>query len=79
MGNQELVRRSGGSELESPDFFKEVGSGEKDVLGMTCVTMGPEAARRTRKLFEGTSTPSNPEQSTTAIICHHPEAKCFNA
>jgi len=34
------------------DFFKPVSSGVKDVLGLSCVTVGAEASVRTRKLFE---------------------------
>ena len=34
------------------DFFKPVGSGEKDVIGMSCVTVGSEVSKRTRDLFE---------------------------
>ncbi|HEX7009682.1 MAG TPA: vitamin B12 dependent-methionine synthase activation domain-containing protein, partial [Phycisphaeraceae bacterium] len=34
------------------DFFRSVESGQRDVIGMSCVTMGPEASRRTRALFE---------------------------
>ena len=34
------------------DFFKSVESGERDVLGLSCVTMGSEATVRTRRLFD---------------------------
>ncbi len=34
------------------DFFKPVDSGEKDVIGMSCVTVGAEVSKRTRDLFE---------------------------
>jgi 5-methyltetrahydrofolate--homocysteine methyltransferase len=34
------------------DFFRPVESGEKDVLGMSCVTMGSEVTKRARKLFD---------------------------
>ena len=34
------------------DFFRSVDSGEKDVLALTCVTMGPEASARAKQLFE---------------------------
>ncbi|HEY3117131.1 MAG TPA: vitamin B12 dependent-methionine synthase activation domain-containing protein, partial [Chloroflexota bacterium] len=156
-------RQQGKRRLCIADYFRPVGSGEKDVLGAFCVTMGAEATRRTRALFEtnqyteylylhglsvqcaealaelwhqrmrqemgidGDDAPTlrelfaqkfrggrysfgypacpnledeeklfhllqperigckltenwqiEPEQSTTAIICHHPEAKYFN-
>jgi len=157
-------RQEGRRRLCIADFFRPVGSSEKDVLGLFCVTMGPEATRRTRALFaaneyteylylhgfsvsctealaelwhkrmrqelgiDGEDAPTvralfaqkfhggrysfgypacpemsdeeklfgllrperigcvltenyqiDPEQSTTAIVCHHPEAKYFNA
>ncbi|MCA9307707.1 MAG: hypothetical protein KDA16_14350, partial [Phycisphaerales bacterium] len=34
------------------DFFRTVDSGEMDVLGLHCVTMGEEVSRRARELFE---------------------------
>jgi len=34
------------------DFFAPVNSGEKDVIGMSCVTVGAEVSKRTRDLFE---------------------------
>ena len=34
------------------DFFHGTNSGVKDVLGLMCVTMGPEVSRRARALFE---------------------------
>src|SRR5690606_28612170 len=33
------------------DFFRDVESGEKDVIGLSLVTMGPEATKLTRKLY----------------------------
>jgi len=157
-------RQQGRRHLCITDFFRPVECGERDVLGAFCVTMGAEATRRTRELFEanrytdylylhglsvqcaealaelwhqrmrqemgidGEDAPTlrglfaqrfhggrysfgypacpnledeerlfrllgperigchltenwqiEPEQSTTAIICHHPEAKYFNA
>ena len=34
------------------DFFKSVDTGEKDVIGLSCVTMGPHASVITKELFE---------------------------
>ena len=34
------------------DFFKPQNDGEKDVIGMSCVTVGSEVSKRTRSLFE---------------------------
>lgn len=34
------------------DFFKSVDSGQKDVLGLTCVTMGEEVSNLAKKLFD---------------------------
>ena len=34
------------------DFFKPVKSGEKDVIGMSCVTVGSEVSKHTRDLFD---------------------------
>ena len=33
------------------DFFKSIDSGERDVLGLSCVTMGSEVSRAAQKLF----------------------------
>ncbi len=37
------------------DFFRSVESGEKDVLGLTCVTMGGEVSNVAKELFESNS------------------------
>jgi 5-methyltetrahydrofolate--homocysteine methyltransferase len=34
------------------DFFRPIESGEKDIVGFHCVTMGVEASHRARQLFE---------------------------
>jgi 5-methyltetrahydrofolate--homocysteine methyltransferase len=34
------------------DFFRPIASGEKDVLGLQCVTVGTEASHRAKQLFE---------------------------
>jgi 5-methyltetrahydrofolate--homocysteine methyltransferase len=34
------------------DFFRNVTSGEKDVIGMSCVTVGDKASQASKKLFE---------------------------
>ena len=34
------------------DFFKPLKSGERDIIGMSCVTVGSEVSKRTRDLFE---------------------------
>ncbi len=34
------------------DFFKSVESGQKDVLGLTCVTMGDDVSKLAKKLFD---------------------------
>ena len=45
-------RQRSGRRLCIADFFRGVGSGERDVVGFTCVTMGPKASERARRLFE---------------------------
>ncbi len=45
-------RQAGRGRLCISDFFRDVESGEKDVLGLMCVTMGDEASRRAKALFE---------------------------
>jgi len=45
-------RQEGKKRLCISDFFKPVGSGRKDVLGLSCVTMGPKASEKARELFE---------------------------
>ncbi len=45
-------RQDGKKRLCITDFFKDVDHSEEDVLGMFCVTMGPDVTRRARQLFE---------------------------
>jgi 5-methyltetrahydrofolate--homocysteine methyltransferase len=45
-------RQSGGKRFCISDFFHDVDSSQRDVIGMTCVTMGQEVSRRAMKLFE---------------------------
>jgi 5-methyltetrahydrofolate--homocysteine methyltransferase len=44
-------RQNGRKYLCVSDFFRAVGNGEKDVIGMTCVTMGRKISEITRELF----------------------------
>src|SRR5207247_2588654 len=72
------------------DFFRPRASGEVDVVAFTVVTMGARVSEATAELF-ALLAPGRigvelceefqlvPEQSTSAIIAHHPEAKYFNA
>jgi len=45
-------RQDGKKHLCISDFFRPVGSGEKDVIAMTCVTVGPRVSVVARELFE---------------------------
>ena len=45
-------RQQGKKHLCISDFFRSVESGQKDVLGLTCVTVGSEASVRSKALFE---------------------------
>ena len=45
-------RQSQRKRLCIADFFRSVDSGEMDVLGLSCVTMGAEVSARTKALFE---------------------------
>jgi 5-methyltetrahydrofolate--homocysteine methyltransferase len=45
-------RQAKGKRLCISDFFRPIESGEVDVLGLHCVTMGPRASEEARKLFE---------------------------
>jgi 5-methyltetrahydrofolate--homocysteine methyltransferase len=45
-------RQSSRGRLCISDFFRSVDSGERDVVAFHCVTMGDEASRRARALFE---------------------------
>jgi 5-methyltetrahydrofolate--homocysteine methyltransferase len=45
-------RQAQGRRLSIPDFFEPLGSAQRDVVGFTMVTMGSEASRQTKKLFE---------------------------
>ena len=45
-------RQSARRRLCISDFFRPADSGEKDVLGLTCVTVGPEVSRRAKILFD---------------------------
>jgi 5-methyltetrahydrofolate--homocysteine methyltransferase len=44
-------RQPGRKRLCISDFFRPIGSGEKDVLGLSCVTVGSKASELTAKLF----------------------------
>ena len=44
-------RQQGKKNLCLSDFFKSTDSGEKDVIGFTCVTVGDQAAKEAQKLF----------------------------
>ncbi len=46
-------RQDGKKNLCVADFFKSVESGEKDVIALTCVTMGDEVSKLAKKLFDG--------------------------
>ncbi len=45
-------RQGGGKRLCISDFFRGVAAGEPDVIGMTCVTVGHDATRRAKALFD---------------------------
>ena len=45
-------RQAGRKRLCISDFYRSIDSGEKDVLGLTCVTVGSEVSRRAKALFE---------------------------
>ena len=45
-------RQAGRHRLCISDFFRAAESGQRDVLGLTCVTVGNEASRRAKDLFE---------------------------
>jgi 5-methyltetrahydrofolate--homocysteine methyltransferase len=45
-------RQDSSKRLCISDYFRPVESGAKDVLGLMCVTMGPEVTRRARALFD---------------------------
>src|SRR5262249_1149198 len=45
-------RQPGGKRLCISDFFRPMESGEVDVIGMHCVTMGKRASEEAKKLFE---------------------------
>lgn len=46
-------RQAQGRRLSIADFFEPLGSGQRDVVGFSIVTIGDEASRQTQKLFEG--------------------------
>jgi len=48
----EFPRQAGRKRLCIADFFKPIDSGVKDVLGVSCVTMGTEVSELAKKLFE---------------------------
>ena len=45
-------RQREGRKLAIADFFAPKSSGQMDVIGLSCVTMGPQASKETHKLFE---------------------------
>jgi 5-methyltetrahydrofolate--homocysteine methyltransferase len=44
-------RQTRGRHLSIPDFFRPAGSGERDVIALQCVTMGPRVSHRAAELF----------------------------
>jgi 5-methyltetrahydrofolate--homocysteine methyltransferase len=44
-------RQTQGRRLSIADFFESIGSGQRDVVGFSIVTIGDEASRRTAQLF----------------------------
>lgn len=45
-------RQASSKRLCVADFFKSVDSGRKDVLGLTCVTMGDDVSKLAKRLFD---------------------------
>ena len=45
-------RQDGKKRLCVSDFYRDADSGERDVIGLFCVTMGDEVSRRAKMLFE---------------------------
>lgn len=45
-------RQASGKRLCISDFFRPMDSGQTDIIGMSCVTMGPRATEAARALFE---------------------------
>ena len=45
-------RQDGRRRLCMSDFFRDIDTGERDVVGFSCVTMGVEVSHRARQLFE---------------------------
>jgi len=45
-------RQAQGRRLSIADFFEPIGSGQRDVVGFSIVTIGDEASRQTARLFE---------------------------
>jgi 5-methyltetrahydrofolate--homocysteine methyltransferase len=54
------------------DFIRPIGSGEKDVIGMSCVTVGSEVSKRTRELFEN-------DEYTEYLYLHGIGVECAEA
>jgi 5-methyltetrahydrofolate--homocysteine methyltransferase len=48
-------RQNRGARRCISDFFRPLDSGARDIIGMSCVTIGPEASRRAAQLFEQTN------------------------
>jgi 5-methyltetrahydrofolate--homocysteine methyltransferase len=54
------------------DYFKPIESGERDVIGMSCVTVGGEVSRRTRDLFDN-------DEYTEYLYLHGMGVECAEA
>ncbi len=46
-------RQAGKKRYCISDFFRSVDTGERDVIGLSCVTVGPRASEITKQLFDG--------------------------
>ena len=54
------------------DFFRPLDSGERDVIGLSCVTMGDEVSDRTKQLFDD-------DQYTEYLYLHGMGVECAEA
>ena len=65
-------RQEGRKRLCIADFFKPLASGERDVLGMQCVTMGSQVSQLAKQYFDA-------DNYTEYLYCHGMGVECAEA
>ena len=61
-------RQNRGARRCISDFFRPLDSGARDIIGMSCVTIGPEASRRAAQRRGGGGTRASPDLEPREVV-----------